>query len=112
MSSGREHLTEWITNLKAELDKINNLKPSDRLGLVASIERCMRILATSSTGWLAWSNQPSLMNLYTESDLKEMYKSFKELASEILKLNIKYGSDILKKSHKQRKSSDDYAYVV
>jgi len=111
MSVDKENLEEWIIHLKVELDRMKKLKPNDRLELVAAIERCMRILNASSSGWLNWSNQPSLMNLYKEDDLREMYGLFRDLASGILMLNIKYGSDILLKSKKQKKI-DSETYII
>jgi len=109
--SSKENLEEWIIHLKIELDKMDNLEPEDRLGLVTAIERCMRILNTSSSGWLNWSNQPSLMNLYNEDNLREMYDLFRDLASAMLELNIKYGSDILKKTAREKKG-DSEIYIM
>jgi len=98
--SMHSRIEEWITNLKDELNKISKLSPEDRLGFVVGIERCMRIINSSSSGFLMWTNQPSLMKLYDKDELKEMYDAFRLLATRILGLNIKYADDLLIKTTK------------
>ena len=106
-------MEEWISNLKIELNKLSSLDPKDRLGFVSAINKCMRILNSSSTGWLLWTNQPSLMKLYTKEELEVMFTAFRLLASRILGLNIEYGDKLLDKMQLNRKEDiTEVTYVV
>jgi len=100
-------LEDWIQNMKQELDRIKSLKPTDRLSFVTGIDRCMKIMNVSSSGWLTWTSQPFFMSLYSKEQLKRIFEAFRVLSTQLLACNIEFAG-LLSKKTATHKSKDDY----
>jgi hypothetical protein len=80
----------WTEERAKALDDIKKLEPADRLGLYASLIRMNSALFESVRGWDSWLRNPSFIDTFTESELKEIYAQFKEICLKFLQEDVKW----------------------
>jgi hypothetical protein len=80
----------WTDERTKALEDIKKLDPSDRLGLYASLIRMNSALFESVRGWDSWLRNPSFIDTFTESELKEIYAQFKEICVKFLQEDVKW----------------------
>jgi hypothetical protein len=80
----------WSEERSKALEDIKKLDPGDRLGLYASLIRMNSALFESVRGWDSWLRNPSFIETFTESELKEIYAQFKEVCVRFLEEDVKW----------------------
>jgi hypothetical protein len=80
----------WTEERGKALEEVKKLDPSDRLGLYASLIRMNSALFESVRGWDSWLRNPSFIETFTEEELKEIYKQFKDVCVRFLEEDVKW----------------------
>jgi hypothetical protein len=112
----------WIRvseKILAQLKRLEETTGKDRLELVRSLRFVLSVLQRSLVGWTQWVNNPDIMTLFTQEDLKgmteqlsELTRSFVEYDIKITSLGAKKGLKAPKKvAKKKREERTDRFYV-
>lgn len=80
----------WTEERTKALEEIKKLDPSDRLGFYASLIRMNSALFESVRGWDTWLRNPSFIDTFTESELKEIHTQFKDICLKFLEEDVKW----------------------
>lgn len=80
----------WAEERSRALEDIKKLDPKDRLGLYASLIRMNSALFESIRGWDSWLRNPTFIDTFAESELKEIFTQFKEVALRFLEEDVKW----------------------
>lgn len=80
----------WTEERSKALEEIKKLEPVDRLGLYASLIRMNSALFESVRGWDSWLRNPSFMETFTEEELKDIYKQFRDVCLRFLEEDVKW----------------------
>lgn len=80
----------WTEERGKALEDVKKLDPSDRLGLYASLIKMNSALFESVRGWDSWLRNPSFIETFTEDELKEIYKQFKDVCVRFLEEDVKW----------------------
>jgi len=80
----------WAEERNKALDDIKKLEPADRLGLYASLIRMNSALFESVRGWDSWLRNPTFIDTFTEDELKEIYKEFRQICLKFLEEDVKW----------------------
>jgi len=80
----------WTEDRTKALDDLKKLEPADRLGFYASLIRMNSALFESVRGWDSWLRNPSFIDTFTESELKEIYTQFKDICVRFLEEDVKW----------------------
>lgn len=89
-SDGASASLSWAEERTKALEDIKKLDPGDRLGLYASLIRMNSALFESVRGWDSWLRNPSFIDTFTESELKEIYAKFKDMCVKFLEEDVKW----------------------
>ena len=89
-SAGAYESLSWTDERTKALDEIKKLEPDDRLGLYASLIRMNSALFESVRGWDAWLRNPSFINTFTQEELTEIFKQFKDVCTQFLEEDVKW----------------------
>jgi hypothetical protein len=89
-SDGEFATLSWSEERTKALEDIKKLDPGDRLGLYASLIRMNSALFESVRGWDSWLRNPSFIETFTESELKEIYAQFKDVCVKFLEEDVKW----------------------
>jgi hypothetical protein len=90
LSAGALESLSWTDERTKALDEIKKLEPDDRLGLYASLIRMNSALFESVRGWDAWLRNPSFINTFTQEELKEIFKQFKDVCIRFLEEDVRW----------------------
>jgi len=80
----------WTDERTKALEDIKKLEPSDRLGLYASLIRMNSALFESVRGWDSWLRNPSFIETFSEEELKQIYKEFKDVCVRFLEEDVRW----------------------
>jgi hypothetical protein len=80
----------WTDERSKALDDIKKLEPVDRLGLYASLIRMNSALFESVRGWDSWLRNPSFIETFSEEELKDIFKQFKDVTLRFLEEDVKW----------------------
>ncbi len=80
----------WTEERAKALEDIKKLDPTDRLGLYASLIRMNSALFESVRGWDSWLRNPSFIDTFTEPELKEIYKEFRDVCLRFLEEDVRW----------------------
>jgi hypothetical protein len=80
----------WTEERNKALDEIKKLEPIDRLGLYASLIRMNSALFESVRGWDSWLRNPSFIDTFSEEELKDIFKQFKDVCLQFLEEDVKW----------------------
>jgi hypothetical protein len=89
-SDGVSANLSWAEERNKALEEIKKLDPRDRLGLYASLIRMNSALFESVRGWDSWLRNPSFIETFTETELKEIYAQFKNICAKFLEEDVKW----------------------
>ena len=106
----------WTEERSKALEDIKKLDPNDRLGLYASLIRMNSALFESVRGWDSWLRNPSFIETFTESELKEIYSQFKDVCVKFLEEDVRWTgkkekSAPVAKSQKNERSEAERRYA-
>jgi hypothetical protein len=87
---GESATLSWTEERTKALEDIKKLEPVDRLGLYASLIRMNSALFESVRGWDSWLRNPSFIDTFTESELKEINATFREICVKFLEEDVKW----------------------
>ena len=96
----------WIRvseKILAQLKRLEETEGKDRLELVRSLRFVMSVLQRSLLGWTQWVNNPDIMTIFTQEDLKNMTKELSKLTQSFVEHDIKITSLGVKKGLKTPK---------
>jgi hypothetical protein len=112
----------WIRVSEKILDQLKRFemtKDKDRLELVRSLRFVLSVLQRSLLGWTQWVNNPDIMTIFTEDDLKKMTeqlvkltKAFVEYDMKITSLGVKKGLKTPKKVPKKKRNERTERFYV
>lgn len=116
MSEGWIRVSEKILE---QLKRLEDTEGKDRLELVRSLRFVLSVLQRSLLGWMQWVNNPDIMTIFTQDDLKKMAEqlskitqNFVEYDMKITSLGVKKGLKTPKKvAKKKRKDRNERFYV-
>jgi hypothetical protein len=87
---GRLRILSWTEERSKILEDIKKLDPEDRLGLYASLIKMNSALFESVRGWDSWLRNPSFIETFSESELKEIYAQFREVCIKFLEEDVRW----------------------
>jgi hypothetical protein len=87
---GASENLSWTEERNKALDEIKKLEPADRLGLYASLIRMNSALFESVRGWDSWLRNPSFIDTFTQDELKEIFKQFKDVCVRFLEEDVRW----------------------
>ena len=80
----------WTEERLKALEDVKKLEPSDRLSLYSSLIKMNSALFESVRGWDSWLRNPSFIETFTEDELKEICKQFKDVCVRFLEEDVKW----------------------
>jgi len=89
-SEGASESLSWAEERTKALDEIKKLEPVDRLGLYASLIRMNSALFESVRGWDSWLRNPSFIDTFTEEELKDIFKQFRDVCVQFLEEDVRW----------------------
>lgn len=89
-TEGAFHILSWTEEQAKALEEIKKLDPADRLGLYASLIRMNSALFESVRGWDSWLRNPSFIETFSEDELKDIFKQFKDISVRFLEEDVKW----------------------
>ena len=89
-SEGAVEDLSWTEERSKALEDIKKLEPNDRLGLYSSLIRMNSALFESVRGWDSWLRNPSFIETFSEEELKDIYKEFREVCVRFLEQDVKW----------------------
>lgn len=96
----------WIRvseKILSQLKSLERTKGKDRLELVGSLRFVLSVLRRSVIGWTQWVNNPDIMSLFTQEDLRQMTETLSELTKSFVEYDVKITSLSVKKGLKTPK---------
>ena len=116
LSEGWIHVSERILE---QLKHLENTEDKDRLELVTSLRFVLNMLHRSLIGWTQWVNNPDIMTIFSQKDLKtmtetlsEFTRSFVKYDLEMTRLGVKKGLKSTKKVAKKKKEERTERFYV
>ena len=110
LSEGWIRVSERILE---QLKHFENTEDKDRLELVRSLRFVLNMLHRSLIGWTQWVNNPDIMTIFSQKDLKtmtetlsEFTRSFVKYDMEMTRLGVKKGLKSPKKVAKKREKRE------
>jgi hypothetical protein len=107
MKSGDAVLSEeWVRVSKKILEQLKRLEETrgkDRLELVRLLRFVLSVLQRSLLGWTQWVNNPDIMTIFTQEDLKKMTEELAKMAKGFVEYDLKITSLGVKKGLKTPK---------
>ena len=100
MSEGWIQVSERILE---QLKHTKNTEDKDRLELVKSLGFILNVLQRSLFGWTQWVNNPEIMTIFSEKDLKTMTETLSEFTRSFVKYDMEMTSLGVKKGLKSPK---------
>ncbi len=92
----------WLEMLMKIQKEIDGLNPTDRLSHVSGIVMCISAINNSMIGWSKWLISPSVMNKFSEQELKKIFEYFKALSINILEEDMYWTRKKQKKKRKKK----------
>ena len=116
MGEGWIRVSEKILN---QLKRLEETKDKDRLELVRSLRFILSVLQRSFLGWTQWVNNPDIMTIFTQEDLKKMTEQLAKMTQGFVEYDLKITSLGVKKGlktprkvpKKKRKERTERFYV-
>jgi len=89
--SNRKHQAlSWTDERTKVLADLRKLEPSDRLSVYSSLIKLNSALFESVRGWDSWLRNPSFMETFSQDELTEIFKNFKDVATKFLEEDIRW----------------------
>jgi hypothetical protein len=104
------NIKDWIKTVGKEIIDIKNKKPKDRLDYAFSISRCNMAILSSNAGWNEWLSNNGIMNEFTEEELEQIHKEFKEISVKFLLFDLRW-TKVLTKRFKLTDTEDLSKYI-
>lgn len=89
MSEGWVRVSEKILE---QLKRLEETKGKDRLELVRSLRFVLSVLQRSLLGWTQWVNNPDIMSIFTQDDLKKMTEQLAKMTQDFVEYDMKMTS--------------------
>lgn len=89
-SEGASNSLSWTEERSKAIEEIKKLDPADRLGLYASLIRMNSALFESVRGWDGWLRNPSFIDTFSQEELKDIFKQFKDVCLRFLEEDVKW----------------------
>ena len=80
----------WIDERTNVLADIRKLEPTDRLSLYSGLIKLNSALIESVRGWHSWFRNPTFMQTFSQDELSEIFKNFKDVAIKLLEEDIRW----------------------
>ena len=80
----------WTDERTKVLADIRQLEPSDRLSLYSGLTKLNSALFESVRGWDSWLRNPAFIETFSQDDLNEIFRSFRDVAVKFLEEDIRW----------------------
>ncbi len=90
LQEGGPATLSWTEERGKLLEDIKKLDPADRLGLYASLIRMNSALFDSVRGWDGWLRNPAFIDTFSEEELKDIFKQFKDVCVRFLEEDVRW----------------------
>jgi hypothetical protein len=80
----------WTDERTKALADIRKLEPTDRLSLYSGLIKLNTALFESVRGWESWLRNPTFMDTFSQDELGEIFKNFKDVATKFLDEDIRW----------------------
>ena len=80
----------WTDERTKVLADIRKLEPSDRLSLYSGLTKLNSALFESVRGWDSWLRNPAFIETFSQDDLNEIFRSFRDVAVKFLEEDIRW----------------------
>jgi hypothetical protein len=89
-SSRKHQVLSWTDERTKVLADIRKLEPTDRLSLYSGLIKVNSALFESVRGWDSWLRNPTFMETFSQDELGEIFKNFKDVATKFLEEDIRW----------------------
>lgn len=89
-SSRKHQVLSWTDERTKVLADIRKLEPTDRLSLYSDLVKLNSALFESVRGWDSWLRNPTFMETFSQDELGEIFKNFKDVATKFLEEDIRW----------------------
>ena len=80
----------WTDERTKALADIRKVEPTDRLSLYSGLIKLNTALFESVRGWESWLRNPTFMETFSQDELGEIFKNFKDVATKFLEEDIRW----------------------
>jgi hypothetical protein len=80
----------WVDERANVLADIRKLQPTDRLSLYSGLIKLNSALIEGVRGWDSWLRNPTFMQTFSQDELSEIFKNFKDVAIKFLEEDIRW----------------------
>jgi len=80
----------WTDERSKVLGDLKRIEPTDRLSLYSGLIRFNSALFESVRGWDSWLRNPAFMDTFSQEELGEIFKNFREVTMKFLEEDIKW----------------------
>jgi hypothetical protein len=80
----------WTDERTKVLTDIRKLEPTDRLSLYSGLIKLNSALFESVRGWDSWLRNPTFIETFSQDELGEIFKNFKDVATKFLGEDIRW----------------------
>ena len=101
-------LSDSIKEVENIIERLEKLKPSDRLEAISNINECLEAVQGMINGFSFWIKTPEFMSLFNEKETFELFTSIRKVTIETLKIGVKYAQLIASNSKVNR----DLEYLI
>jgi len=104
-------LTKWIEKMNKYLEKMEDLKPKDRLSYWRALQICNTAVHESIMGWVQYISNPIIQDIFSVDEIKEIFERYRELAVEFIKLDIE-ATKLFESKVEAKRTDQDTSFVV
>ncbi|MDP7975339.1 MAG: DUF2153 family protein [TACK group archaeon] len=96
-------MSSWEDRLIKKMDMVKKMNYGDRLSLYNDVRVINLAMMESVNGWNQWLSDPSIIDTFTEEELRELFDGFRRVALEFMEMDLKWTS---KKSRMGQEGGD------
>jgi len=105
-------IEEWLGKVREEINRIKKSRSRDRLEYLTNILKCNRAIVSSCQGWKYWLDNPTIMNSFSEDDLKRIFEEFKVIAVMFLENDVRWTKYLQSKLELEKEEDEPSQFYI
>jgi hypothetical protein len=89
-SNKERQVLSWTDERTKVLADLRKLEPTDRLSVYSGLIKLNSALFESVRGWDSWLRNPAFIETFSQDELNEIFKNFREVAVKFLEEDVKW----------------------
>ncbi len=85
-----QQVLSWTDERTKVLADLRKIEPTDRLSLYSALIRLNSALFESVRGWDSWLRNPPFMDTFSQEELNEIFRNFRDVTMKFLEEDIKW----------------------